>query len=1079
MAYKQAQKIRGEAAIDFGQAVAMRGYYSIVSDNSVNGYFYERGLEGTWSQSDSFTIPGATTSFGDALDIGNLYFIAGDPAHTGSTGRAGVFFIDDPSTLIQTFTGVAALDIFGDAVAISDDYILIGARGADSSRGDAYLYTKGTGATWTAYSGNPITPTLRTSNDFFGCAVAISGDTLIIGAEGDNNKTGAIYIFEKNDETELWEESQKLLASDGNANDQFGEVISTDGSYFVAGASLAESADGDINAGAAYVYKYGTSWYEVDKLVGIDESIYAGNHFGESVDINGDYIIIGSPEARSTGVADIFYKKRSWGHLKKVVGSDSLLDDSFGIAVGISGRFALVGASAESINGAVYYFEDPPVRLRLAQEFEVNEEYLPTKASTYLKRIGENTSDYWPIYNTAKTVIDATNFSIINQADTEPNVTINADQVKKIVASDLEASDYFGRSVSISGDYAIIGCDRKDVPPGNDDEGAAYIFYRDPDNPNNQWNQVKKIVASDPEVNAYFGTSVSISGDYAVVGADGKDESPGNDDEGAAYIFYRDPDNPSNQWSQVKKIVASDKETNARFGSSVSISGDYAIVGAYLKDESGFNHAGAAYIFYRDPDNPSNQWDQVKKITASDLEVSANFGVSVSISGDYAVVGANLKDEPPGNDDEGAAYIFYRDPDNPSNQWSQVKKIVASDLERQDNFGISVSISEDYIVVGANLEDGDLGAEGAAYIYYKYQGGGDNWGQIKKIVADERSDNDSFGWSVSISGDYIVVGAYQKSATLDDNSEGAAYIFYRDPYNYSNQWNEVKKIVASDLESNANFGWSVAISEDYVISGAYRKNEPPGDDGEGAAYVFYIGDPIYADNNIIMFEDIINNFTGNGYMIARDELYPASDFGVINYPIRAIESDIFTLWIRCISTELTTFQADILIDGVQFKTINEIVSNPSDVNWDWINTTIVLPDTKEHIMGIKIKENGGAIDKIYIDASDNIPYFEGPDYGESPYLTLHMQVYDSVDESPGSSLFIYDYKNSIDQVVQSDWYNFNINILDSNHGYTSASDFAGNYFLVVSSSGTTHGNFVVWEMEDNDEYMALPSAFRF
>jgi hypothetical protein len=231
----------------------------------------------------------------------------------------------------------------------------------------------------------------------------------------------------------------------------------------------------------------------------------------------------------------------------------------------------------------------------------------------------------------------------------------------------------------------------------------------------------------------------------------------------------------------------------------------------------------------------------------------------------------------------------------------------------------------------------------------------------------------------------------------------------------------------------------------------------------------------------IIFEDTIGDFTGNGYMIAVQAPPPSfSDYKTLNYPVRAITSDTYNLWMRVINTSSNSLEMEVLVDGNVSKTISTTIDDPSDgLQWSWISTTLILPDTREHILGIRMKGNSIAIDKIYIDASDVTPYSEGPGYGESPYLTLHMQVYDSEDDSPGNSLFIYDYKNSIDQVVQSDWYNFNINALDNNHGYTSAANFAGNYFLVMSSSGTTHDNFVVWEMADNDEYMTLPSAFRF
>jgi hypothetical protein len=885
MAYTQTQKISGAATIDFGQAVAIQGYYAIASDDSVNSYFYVRGLDGIWSQTSDFTMSGATTSFGDALDIGNEYFIVGDPAHAGSTGRAGVFSIDAPSTLIQTFTGVST-DTFGDAVAISDEYILIGAQGTDSNKGEAYLYIKGTGATWTAYSGNPITPTTRIASDFFGSAVAISGDTLIIGAEGDSNKTGAIYIFEKNDETELWEESQKLLASDGNANDRFGEAISASGVYFVAGASSAESVDGDINAGAAYIYKYGTSWSEVDKLVSVDETLPAGDNFGESVDINGDYIIIGSPEARSVGVADIFYKKRSWGHLKKIVGSDSLEDDTFGAAVSISGRFALVGAPAESTNGAIYFSEDPQVRLRLAQEFEVNSEYLPTKASAYLKRVGKNTNDYWPIYNTAKTVIDATNFSTITGLTTLTELSPIVQYKMNDNAPNTIVVDSQGFS---NGEYWPDNTEDRNTPNGKIN---GSLFF--------QGGITADYINTKNSFQSTFRSSFSINFWHEL--ADGVPANP--------LVFF------------------------------------------------GNNDADSSYVRL--------------SISTGDLDLSYEVGGNIV----FAQVTS--------------PFI------NGLNPWHMMTCIVNED----DASNVTVKIYKDGVEIASS--------SGACTM------------------------------SSYTQSDFLTIGT-EDIGGPDDYFSG-------------------------DMDNFCIFDKTLTQEEiDFLYN-----------NGNGT-------EALSGNISEIIFEDTIGDFTGNGYMIAVQAPPPSfSDYKTLNYPVRAITSDTYNLWMRVINTSSNSLEMEVLVDGNVSKTISTTIDDPSDgLQWSWISTTLILPDTREHILGIRMKGNSIAIDKIYIDASDVTPYSEGPGYGESPYLTLHMQVYDSEDDSPGNSLFIYDYKNSIDQVVQSDWYNFNINALDNNHGYTSAANFAGNYFLVMSSSGTTHDNFVVWEMADNDEYMTLPSAFRF
>jgi hypothetical protein len=229
-------------------------------------------------------------------------------------------------------------------------------------------------------------------------------------------------------------------------------------------------------------------------------------------------------------------------------------------------------------------------------------------------------------------------------------------------------------------------------------------------------------------------------------------------------------------------------------------------------------------------------------------------------------------------------------------------------------------------------------------------------------------------------------------------------------------------------------------------------------------------------DNVVILDDSLSGFTGNGYMISMDN--SSSNFRIINYPVRAIEPGEFYFWVRCLSSLSNDFVAEVLLDGFTLKTIHEAVPDPSSVEWIWVGTKIILPDADEHILGIKIKEIGAAIDKIYIDYEDNTPYSEGPDCNLSPYITIHMKLFTS-DGNPDESLYVYDYKNTITEVVCDGWYNFNIKVLDDFHGYTSVGDFSGSYFLVLSSSGSSESNFVVWEMLDNDEYMSFPSAIKY
>ena len=160
-------------------------------------------------------------------------------------------------------------------------------------------------------------------------------------------------------------------------------------------------------------------------------------------------------------------------------------------------------------------------------------------------------------------------------------------------------------------------------------------------------------------------------------------------------------------WTEQQKILASDGSYADWFGNSVSINGDYIVIGALLDDDNGVN-SGSAYIFYYN----GTIWSQQTKLTASDGAAYDHFGRSVSISGDYAVIGAYGDDD--NDSDSGSAYIFHRT----GTTWSEQAKITASDGVAGDSFGHSVSISGDYAVIGASGDDDNGSDSGSAYIYY-------------------------------------------------------------------------------------------------------------------------------------------------------------------------------------------------------------------------------------------------------------------------------------------------------------------------------------------------------------------------
>jgi FG-GAP repeat protein/type IX secretion system substrate protein len=441
----------------------------------------------------------------------------------------------------------------------------------------------------------------------------------------------------------------------------------------------------------------------------------------------------------------------------------------------------------------------------------------------------------------------------------------NFNEINKLVASDRDEGDIFGISVSIDGNYAIVGSvwEEEDTFGNNTlyEAGSAYIFQRKADR---NWYEIQKIVPSDRADFDRFGYSVSISGNYAIIGAYGKNVEDGVNilpRAGAAYIFERDV---KGTWHEVQKIVPFDQASFKEFGTVVSISGNYAIIGNCKDDmdTTGGNKlkaAGSAYIFERDI---NGKWNQAQKIIASDREMNDCFGYSVSISGKFAIIGACYEDEDISAKDSlpeaGSAYIFERDI---SGKWFQVQKIVASDREAKDLFGWSVSISNSNAVVGAFSEMDDVNGwntmygSGSAYIFARDNNG--KWNQEKKIVAFDREANDRFGNSVSISEDYILIGAKWKDVNNGNwiYNAGSAYIFERDN---NGEWKFFQKIVASDRGESDVFGISVAISGDFAIIGSFYEDEDILGENTlafaGSAYVFEKGNAVGV---------IVNTFSDN------------------------------------------------------------------------------------------------------------------------------------------------------------------------------------------------------------------------
>jgi hypothetical protein len=388
----------------------------------------------------------------------------------------------------------------------------------------------------------------------FGYAVSLSGDTALVGAPydhvGTNRGQGSAYVFTRNGGT--WTFQQQLTAPGGAAGDAFGSSVSLSGDTVLVGAPRAD-VGANFHQGSAYVFtRTGSSWtFQQQQLTASDGAAYDG--FGDAVSLSGDTALIGAQwddvgANANQGSAYVFvHKGTTWTFQHKLTASDGITGDAFGYSVAVSGDSALVGApradvGANARQGAAYVFT----------------------------RTGTN----WTFQ-------------------------------QQLTASDGAIGDFFGRSVSLWGDTALIGAPFDDVAWS--DQGSAYVFRRS----GTTWTLRQHLTAPGGTGWDLFGYSVSLSGNTALVGTrNDYDRAIAEPEQGSAYVYVR----TGTTWTFQHKLTASAGAPGDRFGYSVSLASDSALVGAPQDDVGGTANQGSANIFVR----TGTTWTFQRSLTAPD-----------------------------------------------------------------------------------------------------------------------------------------------------------------------------------------------------------------------------------------------------------------------------------------------------------------------------------------------------------------------------------------------------------------------------------------------------------------------------
>jgi hypothetical protein len=324
-------------------------------------------------------------------------------------------------------------------------------------------------------------------------------------------------------------------------------------------------------------------------------------------------------------------------------------------------------------------------------------------------------------------------------------------QVQKLVADDGATGDAFGSTIAVSGDTALISAIRATVD-GHANQGAVYAFTRTPTG----WTQTQKLVADDGAESDDFGYALRMTPTTALIGAPFAQAS-----RGKAYVFSLQ----AGTWTQTQVLLADDGAGGDLFGESIGLDGDQALVGALYASINGNDAQGAVYAFAAS----GGQWSQVQKLVADDGVGEDQFGTSIAMSGDTALVsaiGATVDDVPR----RGAAYVLTR----AGGQWSQSAKLVAPEGGENENFGYSVALDGGTALVGVPFATvDDNAAQGAAYVYTRSAAG---WGAPRKLVAGDGAATAFFGWSAALASGRAAVGAI--GTTVDGRAfQGAAYLY--------------------------------------------------------------------------------------------------------------------------------------------------------------------------------------------------------------------------------------------------------------------------------------------------------------
>ena len=383
----------------------------------------------------------------------------------------------------------------------------------------------------------------------------------------------------------------------------------------------------------------------------------------------------------------------------------------------------------------------------------------------------------------------------------------------RVFPFDLVDQEAYGFELSIAGPVCVVGA----TGTNQTSDGAAYVvrYNRQLDD----WQEEQRLtVVNTASYSGNFGRSVATDGERILVGST-------SDDDGEGAVFFFDYDEDASEWTEIQKLEALDAGDDDRFGTSVAIDGDTAVIGAFLSNDDGNARNGAAYVFAFDHDTAA--WTEVQKLTASDAASEDFFGISLAISDGRILISAYNADVVA--EDSGAAYVYEFDP--VTGEWIETQKLVPLDGAANDNFGVAVDLHGDVAVVGSSGDD-DLGVNSGSVYVFRYDSALEEWVQEQKLTNSDGGPYNSFGRRAQVNGSCILA-----SANGHELNRGAAYLFQYDSAN--EVWLEAEKLTASDEAIGDRLGLGLAFSGDIAVLGSPYDITNSVDPVESGSIVFY------------------------------------------------------------------------------------------------------------------------------------------------------------------------------------------------------------------------------------------------